>query len=341
MNVAYYTSTKSWLKNQMFDLNAKCNQNDVLVRYVALKKYLADKNIALNTYDMYGSFREIDAWWFVDPKPKIFRFLLKNRIHPKKTMMNLHEPAVVNPWGWKYLRYYSWMLKSVLTWQSELCNQNEKYSHYHFPIEFDGDKYPHYRSQRKKNLCLLMHSNKMSQVPGELYTLRREIIKYFESRKDQLLDLYGHRWNEENYKHPFFTTLFKGTTPDKEETYSEYHFVFCIDNCIVPGYITYDPIVSMATGSVPIYIPMPDSAEFIPENTFINYNDFKNLDELVTYLQSIVGTDEYEEYRNNGWAFLNSERYYPFTVKKYCEDIYNALKKMESAVSFKQRLSVQ
>jgi hypothetical protein len=170
-----------------------------------------------------------------------------------------------------------------------------------------------------------MHSNKSSNVYGELYSLRREIIRYYEQRSDGLLDLYGYGWNDNKSHIPFFTNLYKGISPDKKETFSEYYFAFCIDNCTVPGYITYDPLIAMATGTVPIYIPMADSTKYIPEDTFINFSEFKNLDELVTYLQTIVNTGKYEGYRERGWAFLNSKKYYPFTIHRFCEDMNKAI----------------
>ena len=328
LNVAYYTHYRGWLKNRMFDLNFEAQDEDVLdrlSRWVALKEFLAERNVNFSTYDTYNSFEEVDIWLMQEPMPDKFKFILRNRINLRKVIFILTEPPVVNSWGWKYLKYYSWLFKVILTWNSELCRQKKKYIHYHFPQRFDESKYPYYKSKNKKNLCLMLHANKTSNAPGELYSLRREIIRYFERRSDALLDVYGYGWNDEKRRTPFFTNLYKGTTPDKKETYSEYYFTFCIDNCVVPGYITYDPLIAMSTGTVPIYLPMPDSLQYIPENTFVNYNHFQTLDELVSYIKSIAATDRYEEYRRNGWEFLNSEKYYPFTTEKYCDDVYRAI----------------
>ena len=325
MKIAIYIEYRNWLNNQMFELDSECNINNVLDRYVALKRYLDEKNIKINTYDIYKNIKEVDLWLIIDPKPKMLYFFLKSKINPKKIVPILHEPSVINPWAWQYLRYYSWIFPALLTWNSELCSKNKKYFHYHFPLKIDLEKYNYYKSKNKKNLLLMMHSNKHYPRRGELYSLRKKIIKYYEERGDGLLDLYGKGWNNPKSSNPFYTTLYRGTTDDKWETYSEYYFTFCIDNSIVPGYITYDPLISMATGTVPIYQPMPDSTKYIPENTFIDFSKFKNLRELTEYLQSIVGTPAYEEYRTNGWNFINSEKYYPFTMKKFCEDIYEAI----------------
>jgi hypothetical protein len=298
MNIAYYPPDKTWLKNQMFDSESIHNANDVFYRYIALKNFLALKGINLNTYDTYDDFKKIDLWIMAEPYPRLFKFILQNRINSQKAILLMIEPPVGNPFGWKFFPYYSWLFKVILTWNPVLIKTARKFVRWYFPVQIEPEKYAHYQSNPKKNLCLIMHSNRASKQPGELYSFRREIIRYFERRTDRLLDVYGYGWNDSHSPQPFFTDLYQGTVADKWETFSQYYFTFCIDNSILPGYITYDPFISMATGTVPIYWPMPDASQYIPDDTYINYNDFKSLDELTAYLQSIVGTQKYEDYRS-------------------------------------------
>jgi hypothetical protein len=326
VKIAYYPCERELLEDQAFNSESPANANGAQDRWCALQAYLAARDIELHTYDRYGTRREVDLWILQEPVPYSFRFMLGHRIHPRRVIFMITEPPIINPWGWKWLRYYSVLFKAVLTWNSERCRKSRRFFHYHFPVRLRPEKYPHYRAKTKQNLCLMMHSNKTSKQPGELYSLRREIIRYFERRGDRLLDLFGHGWNTEASSDPFFTPLYKGTTPDKWETYSEYYFTFCIDNSVVPGYITYDPLISMATGSVPVYLPMPDSREFIPEDTFIDYTRFAGLDELAAFLQRLAASDEYEAYRRRGWEFITSERFRPFTIEQFCEDVYRAIR---------------
>ncbi len=331
IRVAYYPSYSELLKNQAFNYHHPWNAKGGMDKWCMLREILKGRGVDLNTYDMYKSRREIDVWLMDELVPDRIRFLLRSFINPRKVIVMMVEPPIINPWGWKRLGWYAHVFKAVLTWRSDLCRNSGKYFHYHFPVKFDVAKYPEYKSKTKKNLCLMMHSNKMSGEPGELYTLRREIIRYFEKRGDKLLDVYGYEWNTDKSRIPFFTDLYKGTTPDKRETYSEYFFSFCIDNSVVPGYITYDPLISMATGTVPIYMPMPDSKEFIPEDTFIDYGQFGSLDDLVAHLQELVRSGEYENYRRRGWEFINSPAYRPFTMEQFCEDVYRAITAVKRA----------
>ncbi len=333
MKIAYVTEYGNWLKNQMFLETASCNVNNVLDRYIALKDFLAKQDIDLNTFDTYSSIDEVDIWLMQEPTPGILEFILKNNIDLSRVIYFLHEPPVYNYWGWDYIRKSHYLYEAILTWETTSTKSNGKFFHYHFPVKFDPGKREHYLKKEKKNLCLIMHSNKTSQVRGELYGLRRDVIKYFENRGDHLLDVYGHGWNNDKAPLAFFTNLYKGTTPDKRDTYAEYYYSFCIDNCISPGYITYDPLISMVTGIVPVYMPMPDSKEFIPEDTFIDMSRFKTLDELTDHLLSIKNTDEYEQLKKNGWEFVTSERYHPFTVEKFSQDVFTAIRYVAERLS--------
>lgn len=319
--VAYYTKYQDWLNDRMFDLSSSANRNNVLERYLALRDYLARQDISLHSYDRYKP-KDVDVWLVSDISPSFIFFMLKNKIPPKKIVPLMIEPPIINVWGWRLINLYKYLFPAVLTWNSDLCAKNINFFHFHFPVSFDEEKYNYYVSKPKKGFALMMHSDKYSNKKGELYSLRRKIISYFEKRGDNLLDLYGKRWNS----HKFKTTIYRGTTEDKLETYSQYYFSFCIDNSIVPGYITYDPLISMSVGTVPIYLPMPDSTKFIPEETFIDFSKFKDLDELTLYLKDFIKNQNYELCRKNGIRFLKSQKYYPFTVEKYCEDFYQAIR---------------
>lgn len=326
INIAYYTPYKNWLGNRMFDASAACNANDVLRRWIALREELASRGYRFETYDTYVDPKKIDFWLMQDPWPSTMKFMWYHRVNPRRTMMCLHEPPVINPWGWRKLPYYAWAMRGILTWHSALCERSRgKFRHYHFPCWFDPRRYSQYRQQPKKNLCLMIHGNKLSREPGELYSLRRQVIRHFEQRGDRLLDLYGYGWNEAHHRDPFFTNLYQGTTDDKWLTYSQYHFTFCIDNSIVPGYITYDPLISMATGTVPVYKPMPDSMRYIPADTFVNLDAFSSLDGLIARLRAMVGGGEWKAMRQRGWDFLNSHRYEPFTIGRFVRDMSDGI----------------
>lgn len=328
MLVAYRPYYSALLRNEAFNLDHPMNMNGALERWAALKSYLAYRGIEFNTHDCYPDPREVDIWMMGELTKEMVRFVLKNRVDPATALFVMTEPPVVLPWGWAYSREVGRAFGGILTWNTDLCLESKRFMHYHFPVRIDPARYPFYRSRPKQNLCLMMHSNKHSRISGELYSLRRDIIRYFTDRGDHLLDLFGHGWNTAqppSGAEPFFSDLYRGVSPDKLGTFSNYWFTFCIDNSVVPGYITYDPLLAMATGTVPIYLPMPDSARYIPENTFVNLDHFESLNDLVSYIQSIVETDRYGQYVQDGWDFIRSKEFHPFTIERFCEDVFRAI----------------
>ncbi|OGG38373.1 hypothetical protein A3D55_00390 [Candidatus Jorgensenbacteria bacterium RIFCSPHIGHO2_02_FULL_45_20] len=338
--IAFDPGYSQMLGNQIFDSHSKFAKSmgglPVADRYEGLKNFLSGKGIEINTYDLYKKGDKIDLWIMMEPSPQKYFLMLKRGICPKKVLFFILEPDIVNPWAWKYLKLYMPFHKAFLSWSSDLVKRYPgKFVELKVPIPFDKSKYPHYKEKIKKNLCVLMQSNKFSNIKGELYSLRREIVRFYEKRGDGLLDLYGLGWNTENTRHlgkskPLYTTLYKGFAEDKWETFSEYWFAFCIQNSIPSGDFEYDPFMAMATGTVPIYLPPPNADKYVPKDTYINYNDFENLEELTKYLMSLKKTPEYEKYRESGWKYINSARYRPFTVEEFSEKVYEGIIKATS-----------
>ncbi len=336
-NVALYCVYANWLKNQIFNKASDCNVNGVASRWIALRKAMFARGYRFDTFDMYQDLRQIDYWLMIDPWKSTLRFMWDRRINPYRVIMCLHEPPVINPWGWRKMRYYAWAFRGLMTWHSDFCLRYRRCKQYHFPCHFDAVKYADFRTSAKRNLSLMVHANKTSKEPGELYSRRRQIVRHFEKRGDGLLDLYGYGWNDPNARDPFHTSLYQGTTADKHMTYSQYYYAFCIDNSMVPGYITYDPLISMATGTVPIYMPMPDSTRLIPEDTFVNLNAYDSLDALINHLQEMITSGQWEQMRNRGWAFLNSPAYRPFTIDTFCQEMCDGIESLIGRRSIRRR----
>lgn len=154
-----------------------------------------------------------------------------------------------------------------------------------------------------------------------IYPFRKKVI-HFLSRKDDF-DLYGKGWGAETS--PYIKKVYRGEVTDKEKKLREYKFVLCLENAIFPGNITEKIFDCFFALSVPVYLGAPDIDEYIPRNTFINIKDFKNLDELVKFIDSIDET-AYNTYVENIKTFLKSDEYSKFSHQKFAETVIDLIK---------------
>lgn len=324
LNVAYIPSNDIFLDNVLFDETSDLNPTGQLDRWAAARAFLQERGIAFNTYDVFRKRGEKPHVWLLqEPTRTQFKFLLKNRINPRRTIVAVTEPVVINPWGWKYLRYYAPFFGAVLTWNPEACSGRRRFVEHKFPVRIDANGYP---ATPKKGLIVMIRSHKTGEVEGNLYALRRDIIRYYERRGDGLFSLYGHGWNDPAHPEPFNTSVYRGITPDKRRTLAEHRFSMCVDNNREPGYISYDPVMSLACGTVPIYVPTRGADRYLPRDVFIDFDGFANLDELTDHVLALAQGSEYEAYRRRGHAFLHSDQGRVLRVEKFCEEILDCIR---------------
>lgn len=160
-----------------------------------------------------------------------------------------------------------------------------------------------YYRTRTKELCIIA-GNKRSHRPQELYSIRNKAIKYFSNSKIDF-SLFGTSWDQRQFqgimrplnrvrrartilhKPP---STFKGSISSKHETLKEFRFSLAFENAETNnGYITEKLFDSMFSGCIPIYIGASDITDFIPEDTFINANNYykDGMQELEKTIQSI------------------------------------------------------
>jgi len=77
----------------------------------------------------------------------------------------------------------------------------------------------------------------------------------------------------------------KGVCKTKGEAYSRYRFAFCLENSRVNGYVTEKIFDCFQEGIVPIYGGAYNIEKYVPKDCFIDYYDYRNLDEIVDYIK--------------------------------------------------------
>ncbi|ORX51816.1 hypothetical protein BCR36DRAFT_582853 [Piromyces finnis] len=83
----------------------------------------------------------------------------------------------------------------------------------------------------------------------------------------------------------------------KMNTISKYKFTLAFENSNDRDYVTEKFFQPLEAGSVPVFFGTSNIADFAPEHSFINANDFESAKELAEYLEMLDKDDkEYESY---------------------------------------------
>jgi hypothetical protein len=235
---------------------------------------------------------------------------------PNVVIPEQHDPAIWEKFGTVFSMHDD--LIATYGFKKIVCPQGESYMN---PLPgYEGRKF-----------LTLINANRFSYEPNELYTLRREAIRYFEKYPD--FDLYGYWWNRKitvlsprNLKGawrnrallPFLNNVldaiptyssYRGSVKDKYGTMASYKFAICFENeSKAPGYITEKIFDCFFAGTVPIYYGAPNIQEYIPKEAFIDLRDYKDFSELAAYLETIDKTT-FLKLQEAGQRYIHSKQF--------------------------------
>jgi len=192
---------------------------------------------------------------------------------------------------------------------------------------------------RNKLSQFLHHPFSSDEFPAkdiQLQDLRLEAISFFMSKG--LLDLYGKGWDALRNLPPRWQNRMSAVLKshdakecnNKLETIKNYKFGLCIENAEFPGYLTEKIFDCLVAKIIPIYIGAPDIERYISKSCFLDMRDYKSMDELKSYLQSMPESSA-NEMIACGQEFLQSESGQRYSYEGFAEFIANIVK-MESEV---------
>ncbi len=132
---------------------------------------------------------------------------------------------------------------------------------------------------RHPRFCLVMSNKRwepFGEIPGwreskswqkavqfQLHDRRQTIIDTLANLR--ILDLFGKGW-------PNAPEIPAG---QKISTLRRYQFGLCIENTVMPGYVTEKLLDCIVAGVVPVYSGAPDIAQYVPEDCFLYLDKFK------------------------------------------------------------------
>jgi len=253
------------------------------------------------------------------------------------------EPRVVLPGEytdrvWRHFDY-------VLTFLDSLAEQGNKFYKVNFPA-FDMHLSKDYIKtidssyvlpvEEKKHAICMISGNKTSKIPGELYTKRVNVAKWFDENSDIPFDVYGR---------PPFVQLpnYRGElTPhfQKFATLAQYRFSLCFENIYDPfwskGYLSEKLLDCLMCGTVPIYLGCHNIEEYIPTECFIDFRQFEDNSEFDEFMHGISDS-EYRSYVEHIRNWVNAGNLKQYSMLR----IYDKLLAMADPTTAEEHLSTK
>jgi len=242
-------------------------------------------------------------------RPRLFKECIKAGLQNRIALF-IGEPPTVLPRNWD-TRVHE-LFPKILTW-SDLQVDGVRFHKYYNPTTH---RFPSVQDIqfRKRKLLVNISSNNSSSHPRELYSARRQTIRYFEQSHQRDFDLYGVGWND---SYPSY----RGTTKHKWDIFPNYRFGLCYENMRdEPGYITDKIFDCMRAGCVPIYWGAPNVTDVVDLDAFVDRRQFKTDQDLADYLLS-VSENEWESRRQAIRRYLQTEKFRRFTSPAFADTI--------------------
>jgi len=299
-------------KNLIFDNKKNKEWHYTISRYIKIFDLFKKNNIEIFTSDLLS---EADTNFNIQidfkrlPNPK------------KKNYLIVNEPSLIIP-----SNHNSEILKKfdkVFTYNDNIKGEN--IIKVNLPYDFENIKtYKNY----SKTGYLLVSSNLKSKIAYENYSFRNEVINFFKD-KNLRFHLYGKGWDKKTSSSRIINKLlkyfyipnsiksYKGVADNKIKLGANYLFQFAIENSSnIDGYISEKLFDCFFSGSIPIYLGPKNILDYIPKDSFININDFKNLHHLINYCENL-SHEEVNQIRESGLSFLKSNDIEKFDYRYY------------------------
>jgi len=340
LRISFYNIYETLNKDNFLFENDNVSIGDNLMSpFLRMDEYAKNNNIELGTIDKISIF-DSDVVVFVDCPNKNNKILMEAIRLKKPLYLIILETPMIN--FESHNKENHKFFKKIFTWSDILIQENpNKYIKINFshdiPTEINKSL------SDKGKLCCMIAGNKKISFKNELYSKRKEIIKWFELNHLEDFDLYGFGWDEvtmgnnryinytlrrSQFLRNFFGVSYKsyrGSVERKNPILKKYRFSICFENVYnLPGYITEKIFDSFFAGCVPIYLGASNIDRYIPENCFIDMRKFNSIVEVYNFI-SEISDDDYMNYLNNIEGFLNSENVTQFSSKNFSKTIIDEL----------------
>jgi hypothetical protein len=145
--------------------------------------------------------------------------------------------------------------------------------------------------ERINGVCILNRIYTNPGSPGDILHLREQIANTFPTHTDMIFHTYGPvPWGKDYQGNPSSadTTINHPNHIGNLEIQQKYRFVLCLET-MYHEFWSWDRVTerlwnAFKTKTVPIYYGCYNIEQKVPKDLFIDYRDFKNLQDLSDYL---------------------------------------------------------
>lgn len=330
-------------RNSIFDLTDKARNRDGAMYFAyALKGAMAKRGFDLQTDDLHSPHESEVSIYAEMPK---LRSLFPRADRRSRSHVILFESELIRPDNWDPSNHKKFA--NVFTWHDVLVGSRSKgadaqpkfiKSNFAFKLPRKPDS----TEFRHRKLITLIAGNKSVDHPLELYSARRQFIKWAEREIPEDFDYYGVGWERSYLSGGFIhkvlrklnllrflpespSRCYRGKVGDKLTVLAKFKYSLCFENAReIPGYITEKIFDSLIAGCVPVYWGAPNISDHIPPNCYIDYRQFlKSPHSLSALNEFLNGIDEakWNLYQTAIANFLQSPAVKPFSADEWAEMI--------------------
>ena len=234
-----------------------------------------------------------------------------NKLPKKRRILVLWEPSINNPktYSEKILQNYGKIYAPSVDWAKKI--QGEFFNWPQLDLRKSKPNFSNWNKRENKAVVVL--ANKFSASKGQLYSLRRGVAYY--SQSDDVLDLFGDKWNSGalydlgHYLYAFLKTPlkdfdcssnkfmmkkyknYKGFTPNKIPEMSKYRISLVIENSA--DYVSEKLFDSVSSGAITIYVGPNIEKYGLDQKSVIQCNpDVTEIIETIKHIQSISADNQ-------------------------------------------------
>lgn len=331
MHIGFYNFYTVYNNNRMFRSPESVLGTNLAAPSVEMGSLLAAHGHHVSTVDT-APLDSYDAIVFLDYPTRVNRFFraASQRGAPPLYLMLL-ENELIRPDN--YWRRNHAAFRKIFTWHDGWVD-GQRYIKVFNSVGW-REPVRHDRLPRDQ-LCVTTAGNKFSTGKAELYSARRETLRWFAEHAPGDMALFGEGWDRWHIPNSGFVvntmidkayrqwpglprqrpySFWRGFAKDKAAVLETAKFSICYENAVLPGYITEKIFDCFFAGCVPVYHGAPNVSDYIPPATFIDRTQFASHHDLHAYLRGMSAA-EYSGYRVAIADYLASDAAQLFGAKR-------------------------